>query len=116
MDKVGELQAEIKRRLTEKGISQAKLAEMIYIDEHDEDNPDGAAVASFAEALKKQLNRSSTPPGKLRRYLEILLADRSGLESRYASIASSQLPKKVLDQMHRLSAELDDLLDKSAIR
>ena len=114
MDKVGELQAEIKRRLTEKGISQAKLAEMIYIDEHDVDNP--AAVAGFAEALKKQLNRSSTPPGKLRRYLEILLADRSGLESRYASIASSQLPKKVLDQMHSLSADLDDLLDKSAMR
>lgn len=108
MDDVKQLQATIKHRLTEKGMSQADLAERIFVEDHDED--DEAALAQFTEALKKQLNRPSTPPEKLRRYLEILLADRRGLEGRYPSIASSYLPKQVLDQMHQLSAEIDALL------
>lgn len=108
MDEVKQLQAAIKSRLTEKGMSQAALAEKIFVEDHDED--DEAALASFTEALKKQLNRGSTSPEKLRRYLEILLTDRQGLEGRYPSVASSYLPKKVLDQMHQLSAEIDVLL------
>lgn len=110
MDEVKQLQAAIKSRLTEKGMSQAALAEKIFVEDHDED--DETALASFTEALKKQLNRASTSPEKLRRYLEILLADRQGLEGRYPSIASSYLPKQVLDQIHQLSAEIDILLQE----
>lgn len=87
-----------------------KLAEKIFVEDHDED--DEAALACFIEALKKQLNRASTSPEKLRRYLEILLTDRGGLEGRYPSIASSYLPKQVLDQMHQLSAEIDVLIQE----
>ncbi|MCY1559074.1 hypothetical protein D9M68_960720 [compost metagenome] len=62
--------------------------------------------------LKKQLTRSSTSPEKLRRYWEILLLDRNGLEGRYPLVASDLLPKQILDQMHKLSAEIDVLLQK----
>ena len=110
MDEVKELQAAIKRRLAEKGMSQAALAEKIFVEDHDDN--DEIALASFTEALKKQLNRASTSPEKLRRYLEILLTDRQGLEGRYPSVASSYLPKQVLDQMHQLSAEIDVLLQE----
>lgn len=108
MDEVKQLQALIKQRLLETGLSQAELAEKIFVEEQDDD--DAAALARFTATLKKQLNRSSTSAAKLRRYLEILLADRRGLEGRYPAIASAQLPKPVLEQMHRLSAELDGLL------
>ena len=77
------------------------------------DGYDEIALASFTEALKKQLSRASTSPEKLRRYLEILLSDRQGLEGRYPSVASSYLPKQVLDQMHQLSAEIDVLLQEN---
>lgn len=110
MDNVKKLQATIKRRLAEKGMSQAELAAKIFVEDHDED--DEIALAHFTAALKKHLNRSSTPPEKLNRYLEILLSDRRGLEGRYPSIASAYLPKQVLDQMHQLSAEIDVLLQK----
>lgn len=110
MDEVKKLQAAIKRRLKEKGMSQAALAEKIFIEDHDED--DEVALASFVETLKKQLNRASTSHEKLRRYLEILLTDRQGFEGRYPSVASSYLPKQVLDQMHQLSAEIDVLLQE----
>lgn len=108
MDEVKQLQALIKQRLLETGLSQAELAEKIFVEDHDDDNAD--ALARFTATLKKQLNRSSTSVAKLRRYLEILLADRHGLEGRYPAIASAHLPKPVLEQMHRLSAELDRLL------
>lgn len=110
MDDVGKLQAAIKLRLAETGMTQAELAEKIFVEDHEED--DDSALACFIEALKKQLNRKSTPPEKLRRYLEILLSDKRGLEGRYPAIASSQLPKQVLDQLHQLSAEIDGLLQR----
>lgn len=110
MDEVKQLQAAIKLRLAEKGMSQAELAEKIFVEDHDE--TDSSALECFIEALKKQLNRASTSPEKLRRYLEILLSDRRGLEGRYPSIASSHLTKQLRDRMHQLSAEIEVLLQK----
>lgn len=110
MDEVKQLQTAIKFRLAEMGMSQAELAEKIFVEDHDED--DELALEYFIGALKKQLNRASTSPEKLRRYLEILLMDRRGLEGRYPSIASSLLPKQVLENLHQLSAEIDVLLQK----
>ncbi len=78
MDEVKQLQTAIKFRLAEMGMSQAELAEKIFVEDHDED--DELALEYFIGALKKQLNRASTSPEKLRRYLEILLMDRRGLE------------------------------------
>lgn len=113
MNEVSEMQARIKQRLAEKGMSLADLAKRILLEDHDEDDP--ATVAYFTDALKKQLKRSSTPIEKLRRYWEILLSDRQGLEGRYPSVTSSLslLPKQVLDQLHKLSAEIDVLLQKN---
>lgn len=113
MDDVRQLQAIIKQKLEELGISQAALAEKIFVADHDED--DETALARFTETLKKQLQRASTPPGKLHRYLEILLADRRGLEGRHLSVASSYLPKQVLNDMHQLSATIDDQLRKKRL-
>lgn len=110
MDEVKELQVMIKQRLAEKGMSLAELAERIFVEDHEEE--DEEAQNRFTDTLKKQLSRPTTSPEKLRRYLEILLADRHGLEGRYPSIASSYLPKQVLNQMHKLSAEIETLLLK----
>lgn len=112
MDEVAEIQARIKQRLAEKGMSLADLAARILLEDHDED--DALAVARFTDTLKKQLKRPSTPIKKLERYWEILLSDRQGLEGRYPSVTSSLslLPKQVLDQLHKLSADIDVLLLK----
>lgn len=115
MNEVAEMQARIKQRLAEKGMSLADLAKRILLEDHDQDDPATATVAYFTDALKKQLKRSSTPIERLRRYWEILLSDRQGLEGRYPSVTSSLslLPKQVLDQLHKLSAEIDVLLQKN---
>lgn len=113
MDDVRKLQATIRQKLEELGISQAALAEKIFIEDHDED--DETALTRFTETLKKQLQRTSTPAEKLHRYLEILLADRRGLEARHLSVASSYLSKQVLNDMHQLSASIDEQLRKKAV-
>lgn len=53
MDEVKHLQAMIKHRLAEKGMSLSELAERIFVEDHDEDDP--SSLKSFIEALKKQL-------------------------------------------------------------
>jgi SOS response regulatory protein OraA/RecX len=113
MDDVRHLQAIIKQKLEELGISQTALAEKIFVADHDED--DELALARFTEALKKQLKRASTSPEKLHRYMEILLAGRRGLEARHLSVASSYLPKQVLSDMHQLSAAIDEQLRKKQL-
>ncbi|PLR60045.1 hypothetical protein QCBJ_26635 [Pseudomonas sp. QC2] len=113
MDDVRKLQTTIRQKLEELGISQAALAERIFIEDHDED--DETALARFTETLKKQLQRASTPTEKLHRYLEILLADRRGLEARHLSLASSYLSKQVLNDMHQLSASIDEQLRKKCL-
>lgn len=110
MDEVTQLQALIKQRLLATGLSQAALAEKIFVEDHDDDDAD--ALARFTATLKKQLNRPSTSAAKLRRYLEILLADRRGLEGRYPAIASAQLPKALREPLQQLSAEIDGLLQR----
>ncbi|WPN30453.1 hypothetical protein QMK54_01445 [Pseudomonas sp. P5_109] len=113
MDDVRKLQTTIKQKLEELGISQAVLAEKIFVEDYDED--DEAALARFTETLKKQLQRASTPAEKLHRYLEILLADRRGLEARHLNVASPYLSKQVLNDMHQLSASIDEQLRKKRL-
>lgn len=113
MDDVKQLQTTIKQKLEELGISQAALAEKIFVEDHDED--DEAALARFTETLKKQLQRASTPAEKLHRYLEILLAGRRGLEARHLSVASPYLSKQMLNDMYKLSASIDEQLRKKSL-
>lgn len=110
MEEVKYLQAQIKRRLREIGKTQEELARMIFVEDHEED--DDEATKRFVETLKKQLNRSSTPPEKLQRYLEILLADHRQFEVRPVSIASSYLDKKTLRGMDHISREIDKIIEK----
>jgi len=42
MDEVKHLQAMIKHRLAEKGMSLSELAERIFVEDHDEDDPSSA--------------------------------------------------------------------------
>lgn len=114
MDEVENLQAQIKRRLKETGKSRKNLAEMIFAEDHDDDN-DEKARAQFVESFKKQLNRPTTPPEKLQRYLEILLQGHRGLEVRTASIASSYLDKATLRRMEKLSREIEKMLEKKLL-
>ncbi|MGY8812383.1 MAG: hypothetical protein ACKVK5_15275 [Pseudomonadales bacterium] len=110
MDEVKKLQSEIKRRLRETGKRQQDLAQMIFVEDHEEE--DEEAAERFVETLKKHLSRPTTPPEKLRRYLEILLAANPRLENRPLSLASSYLDKTMLRRMTNLSTEINKVLDK----
>lgn len=112
MDDVAELQAEIRGHLKAKGMSQAELANKIFYEECDDDDP--ARLRAFVDAFKKHLSRPSTPPVKLRRYLHILLQNRSGLEARYEAVARDELPKALLKHIYELSSEIDAMLAKRA--
>lgn len=111
MDDVAELQAAIRRQLKAKGMSQVEFANKIFYEENDDDDP--GRMAAFVDALKKQLSRRTTPPEKLRRYLDILLQNRTGLEVRYQAIATDELPKALRKSMLELSAGIDQMLAKS---
>jgi hypothetical protein len=110
MDEVKKLQSDIKRRLRETGKRQQDLAHMVFVEDHEEE--DEEAAERFVETLKKHLSRPTTPPEKLRRYLEILLAGHPRLENHPVPLAYSYLDKSMLQRMTNLSTQIDKVLDK----
>ncbi|WP_028469417.1 hypothetical protein [Neptunomonas japonica] len=67
-----ELKYQIKELVTELGWSQNRLAQIVYTEMNDWDDDD--AILKFQERLKKELQRSTTKPEKLQRYLEIIVS------------------------------------------
>ncbi|MED5602844.1 hypothetical protein [Alloalcanivorax sp.] len=65
-----ELQEQIKQVIRELGWSQNLLARKIYTEIHDVDND--REIESFQERLKKELQRPTTKPDKLKRYISII--------------------------------------------
>lgn len=65
-----ELQGQIKQAIAELGWSQNQLAKNIYTETHDID--DEVEILSFQERLKKELQRDTTKPEKLMKYLSII--------------------------------------------
>ena len=64
------LQQEIKRIIAELGWSQNQLARNIYTEIYEVDDED--EISSFQERVKKELQRATTKPDKLKKYLSII--------------------------------------------
>lgn len=69
-EKTSQLQEKIKQIIRELGWSQNRLARIIYTENHDLDDED--EILKFQERLKKELQRQTTKPDKLERYLSII--------------------------------------------
>jgi nitrate/nitrite-specific signal transduction histidine kinase len=65
-----QLQETIKQMIGELGWSQNQLARNIYTEIHEIDDED--EILNFQERVKKELQRSTTKPDKLRKYLSII--------------------------------------------
>ena len=65
-----QLQEQIKKMIGELGWSQNQLARNIYTEINEIDDKD--EILSFQERLKKELQRPTTKPDKLKRYLSII--------------------------------------------
>jgi hypothetical protein len=112
MNETERLQKLIKARLKEIGMSQIELAKKIYLTDHVdyEDEP----PIQFVEAFKKKLNRNSTDPTLLQRYVEILMKGRNDLEAKTLLIATNRLEPRLLHAMQLVSEQIDKVLTKQA--
>lgn len=71
-----ELQKKIKELAKKYSWSQEQLAREIYVKQNpDDENDDSIAMKRFEASFKKQLNRKTTSPHTLQRYLELLIQD-----------------------------------------
>lgn len=68
-----ELQDEIRNLISALGWKLPKLAEVLYVERHDDDVYDeDRAIKAFYEKLKGHLKRSTTSSELLKKYLEII--------------------------------------------
>ncbi len=89
------------------------LANALYVELHDDD--DLNKQAKFRETLKKQLQRSSTPNEKLKRYLQIIeqVPDfkRLNLVANKHIDTESVLSKKASSRLQKISIKLTERLE-----
>ncbi|MCC5453376.1 hypothetical protein LMJ53_16800 [Rheinheimera sp. UJ51] len=71
-NQIKELQAKINAMQKQLGWGRPQLAEAIYCELHEDD--DTERMQKFAESLKKQLIRETTPIELLQRYIKIISA------------------------------------------
>lgn len=71
-DQAKQLQAQIISMQKQIGWTNTQLANVIYGELHDEDNDE--LMKKFAETLKKQLKRDTTPPELLQRYIQLMIS------------------------------------------
>ncbi len=69
-EQVKQLQVQIKSMQKQLGWTNTQLANAIYCELFEEDDDDG--MQKFAETLKKQLKRDSTPTELLQRYIQLI--------------------------------------------
>jgi len=107
------LQAEIRALIAELGWTQNKLAKVLYVEMQDWEDED--EIHRFQERLKKELQRTTTPPEKLKKYMGLLVNHpdvqkmtpllRNGV--RLGAISES-----LSSGIHEISHEIDDLITK----
>lgn len=109
------LQEDIKRLCAELGFSQNELARHIYTETHDVDN--FKETRCFQERFKKELQRPTTKPEKLRTYLAIICSLR---ETRKLDVSLNNhvplgyISLSVSKEMKALSQEVDQALDRES--
>lgn len=114
-DKTQELQAIIKELCDRVGWSQKQLAREIYIELHEYDDEDDIEIKRFEEKLKKALNRQTTNPELLQRYLDVMRdmnvikkADLVVPQYHSSNVLDPELEKAMLEVSKQLTKRLRD--------
>ncbi len=109
--KTEDLQKNIKEILNKLGWSYKEFADFIYCETHDIDTED--EVRKFGEKVKKELNRKTTKPEKLEKYLDILFTDKEVQKldmvfNKY--ISQNYISPYLSEELKEISKEIDNAL------
>lgn len=105
------LQNEIKKIIGELGWSRKRLAREVYTATFDDDDLD--EIKKLEENIKKHLNRESTNPNRLLKYLEIISYHHEFEKLDIVLpiyLNNNSLSKTVQDGMMDISNEIDEML------
>lgn len=112
-EKTSQLQEKIKQIIRELGWSQNRLARIIYTENHDLDDED--EILKFQERLKKELQRQTTKPDKLEKYLSIIYShpEAEKIDSTLNKyIPSGFISESLGREMKAISREADNASNK----
>lgn len=103
-----ELQEKIKQLISDLGWSQNKLARIVYTEVYEFD--DEAEIYNFQERLKKELQRKTTGPDRLKVYLSIIIKHPEAVNidlvlNKYIPMGAISEP--LSDEMCSISKEID---------
>lgn len=113
MEESKQLILEIKRVCERLGWSQRDLAEKLYIELNDDDNE--KSIKAFSSAFMKRLQRSTTHPDQLKKYLSIIsrlpeFQKANMVRNQYIPLGhlSDFIQKEILDISRDLDRKLHD--------
>ena len=109
------LQKQIKELLETLGWSRNKFAEIIYSDTEQGDIDDQEEIHKFAQRLNKSLQRPTTKPELLERYLKILLDQPQA--KNLDAVSNTHIPlgfikPELSEEMRAISREIDEGLKR----
>lgn len=107
------LQAEIKQLAKKLGWSYNTLARKLYTELHDYDNEN--EILKFQEKFKKQLQRPTTKPELLEKYLELIFQQRAleKIDYFYNKLTPNNSISEILcEGMKKISFDIDKKLLK----
>jgi len=112
-----ELLSQIKGLRAELGWSQKKLARILYSELHEWDDED--EICRFQEKLKKELQRPTTKPNRLKVYLDVMVRHPEAQKldvvmNRY--IAQESISSSLGNGMKDISSEIDNIYNKALHR
>lgn len=108
-----DLQQQIRTLLGQLGWSQNEFARRFYVEETSESEyDDEAELRAFQERLKKELQRPSTDPLKLNRYLDYLIAHPSAANLDVSLNRPTPLGA-ISDELRRGLAAISKEIDKT---
>lgn len=111
--KTVELQRQIKSLIAELGWSQNQLARNIYTELHEWD--DDEEILVFQERLKKELQRPTTKPEKIEKYISIIVShpDAKRLDTSFNKYVPAGAISDALSRgMSEISREIDAVFNK----
>lgn len=103
-----ELSSQIKELIAKLGWTQNKLARFLYTELYELDDED--EILKFQERLKKELQRPTTKPERLKVYLDLIIRDREAEKldvvlNRY--VPQNSISPKLVKGMKNISLEID---------
>lgn len=110
------IQSQLKGLMRELGWTQNKLARIIFVELHDDDNDE--EIEAFQEQFKKALLRDTTKIERLQKFLEIAVShpDAKGIKKGYKKYApQNSITSSLGEGMRMISLEIDEGLKKDRI-